>query len=172
LAQPPEQDLLLRVLSRPATMLELEDSEWDALLPRARVGRLLGRLAAQAIAGDLMDRLPQATQHQFRAATAVATHHANLVRWEVNRIERALAPLTLPILLLKGAAYVAAELPPATGRLVDDVDIMVRARASARCRRRCMRAGGSRSSAILTFSTTIGRGCMSFRPCATGIGAP
>jgi hypothetical protein len=106
-------------------MLELKDSEWDALLPRARAGRLLGRLAAQAIAGDLMDRLPQPTQHQFRAATGVATHHANLVRWEVNRIERALAPLALPILLLKGAAYVAAELPPATGRLVDDVDIMV-----------------------------------------------
>lgn len=121
----PEQDLLLKVLVRPPTMLELTDAEWDALLPRARVGRLLGRLAAEAITRDLVDRLPLKTQHHFLAATAVATHHVRLVRWELNRIDRALADLAIPVLLLKGAAYVAAELPPATGRLVTDVDIMV-----------------------------------------------
>jgi hypothetical protein len=121
----PEQDLLLRVLIRPAGMLELTDAEWDQLLPRARAGRLLGRLAAEATARDISARLPLKAQHHFRAAAAVATHHLRMVRWELNRIERALADLPMPILLLKGAAYVAAELPPARGRLVTDVDIMV-----------------------------------------------
>ena len=46
------------------------------------------------------------------------------MRWELNRIERALKHLRFPILLLKGAAYVAAGLP-ARGRLVSDIDIMV-----------------------------------------------
>jgi Uncharacterised nucleotidyltransferase len=124
-APQPEQDLLLRVLVRPPTMLELTAAEWDALLPRARVGRLLGRLAAEAVARDLMDHLPATTRHHFLAAAAVATHHLRLVRWELNRIDRALAGLAVPPLLLKGAAYVAAELPPAAGRLVTDVDIMV-----------------------------------------------
>lgn len=121
----PEQDLLLRTLVRPATMLELTDAEWDALLPRARAGRLLGRLAAEATALDISDRLPLKARHHLRAATAVAAHHLRMVRWELNRIERALAGLPIPMLLLKGAAYVAAELPPARGRLVTDVDIMV-----------------------------------------------
>jgi signal recognition particle subunit SEC65 len=121
----PEQDLLLRTLVRPATMLELTDAEWDALLPRARAARLLGRLAAEATARDMSDRLPLKARHHFRAAAAVATHHLRMVRWELNRIERALASLPVPILLLKGAAYVAAELPPARGRLVTDVDVMV-----------------------------------------------
>ena len=125
MAPPPEQDLLLGILIRPGAMLELTEAEWDTLLPRARAGRLLGRVAAEAIAADLIERLPRKTQHHLFAAAALATHHANLVRWELNRIERALAPLGVPILLLKGAAYVAAELPPATGRLVDDVDVMV-----------------------------------------------
>jgi len=36
-----------------------------------------------------------------------------------------LAPLDGPVLLLKGAAYVAAGLPPAPGRLFSDIDLMV-----------------------------------------------
>ena len=55
----------------------------------------------------------------------MAARHVGLVRWELNRIERALKHLQIPILLLKGAAYVAAGLPAARGRLVSDIDIMV-----------------------------------------------
>jgi len=47
------------------------------------------------------------------------------VRWEVRQIRAALAGLDLPLILLKGAAYAIADLPPARGRLFSDIDVMV-----------------------------------------------
>jgi hypothetical protein len=44
---------------------------------------------------------------------------------EIGHLRKALAPLGLPVLLLKGAAYFAAQLPPAAGRLFSDIDILV-----------------------------------------------
>jgi hypothetical protein len=54
----------------------------------------------------------------------VAAHNERTIRWELNRIERALRHLDIPIPQL-GAAGVAAGPLPAKGRLVSDVDIMV-----------------------------------------------
>jgi hypothetical protein len=121
----PEKDLLLDALSRPVPLADLTEAEWDALLPRARAGHLLARLGAQADANDLTDRLPERVRRHLAAAAALAARHERMVRWETNRIERALEPLDVPILLLKGAAYVALGLPAATGRLISDTDIMV-----------------------------------------------
>jgi Uncharacterised nucleotidyltransferase len=118
-------ELLLSVLVRPARMAELTEAQWDDVLPLARASHLLGRLAAEAQAHGLADRLPGGVRAQFGAATALAAHHERTLRWELNRLERALMHLRTPILLLKGAAYVAAGLPAARGRLVSDTDIMV-----------------------------------------------
>src|SRR5205085_11661497 len=38
---------------------------------------------------------------------------------------RALCPLGIPLILLKGAAYVAAGLPAGRGRLFSDIDVLV-----------------------------------------------
>jgi hypothetical protein len=120
-----DQDVLLRVLVQPATLVELNERQWDQLLPRARAARLLGRLAAEADMRGLMDSLPPKGRDHLSAAAALAAHHELRIRWELNRIRRALGKLAVPILLLKGAAYVAASLPPAKGRIVGDLDLMV-----------------------------------------------
>ena len=122
---PAESDLLLGILIRPARMAELSEAEWDKVLPLARATHLLARLASKAQEGDFADRLPNRVQVHLRAAAVVATHHARTISWELSRIERALRYLNVPILLLKGAAYVAARLPAAEGRFVGDIDIMV-----------------------------------------------
>jgi hypothetical protein len=123
---PAGPELLLGVLVRPALMAELSEAQWDDVLSLARASHLLARLAAEAQAHGLSDRLPSGVRGQFAGATAVAAHHERKVRWELNRIERALKHLRFPLLLLKGAAYVAACLPAARGRLVSDIDVMVR----------------------------------------------
>jgi Uncharacterised nucleotidyltransferase len=122
---PSSPELLLDVLIRPALMAELTEAQWDNVLPLARVNHLLARLAAEARACGLADQVPSRVRAQFIAAEAVAAHHERRIPWELNRIERALNHLQIPILLLKGAAYVAAGLPAARGRLVSDIDIMV-----------------------------------------------
>jgi hypothetical protein len=45
--------------------------------------------------------------------------------WEAEMARRALAPLDVPVILLKGTAYVAADLPSSIGRSIGDLDIMV-----------------------------------------------
>jgi Uncharacterised nucleotidyltransferase len=120
-----DPDHLLRVLVCPARMAALSDAQWNQILPLARASHLLGRLAFEAHDGGFADRLPIRAQAHFRAAAVVARHHARTVRWELNRIERALRQLEIPLLLLKGAAYVAVGLPASRGRLFSDIDIMV-----------------------------------------------
>ncbi len=122
---PADSELLLGLLISPAAIAALTEAEWGQVLPLARASHLLGRLASEAQALGLTERLPCRVRGHLDAAAAEATHNERTIRWELNRIERALRHLDVPILLLKGAAYVAAGLPAARGRSVSDVDIMV-----------------------------------------------
>jgi hypothetical protein len=61
----------------------------------------------------------------MRAAAIAAASSQTAVRFEINRVLRALAGFDAPLILLKGSAYVLAGLPPARGRFVGDVDLMV-----------------------------------------------
>jgi len=118
-------ELLLAALVRPRDLPTLDALRWDELLCRARNTRLLGRLGVEVERLDLLDRIPRKAADQIRAELALAAENARMVRFEVNRILRALRDVAVPVILLKGAAYVLADLPPAEGRLSSDVDIMV-----------------------------------------------
>ena len=118
-------ELLVGALSRPRDLPELGPSRWDELLCRARNTRLLGRLGTELEVLGLLDSIPGKAAEQIRAELNDAAENARMVRWEVDRISRALRDVGVPVILLKGAAYVLAGLPPAAGRLSSDVDIMV-----------------------------------------------
>ncbi len=118
-------ELVVEALARPRVLLDLSPTRWDELLCRARNTRLLGRLSAELEALGLLDSLPRQAVGQIRAELTAAEENARMVRWEVNRISRALRDVSAPVILLKGAAYVLAGLPPAAGRLCSDIDIMV-----------------------------------------------
>jgi hypothetical protein len=45
--------------------------------------------------------------------------------WEADRAQVALAPLGIPVVLMKGTAYVAAGLSAGQGRFIGDLDILV-----------------------------------------------
>ena len=45
--------------------------------------------------------------------------------WEAEMARRALAPLGVPVVLLKGTAFVAAGLAAGVGRSIGDLDILV-----------------------------------------------
>jgi len=94
-------------------------------LPAARQAGVLGRLYSRLAASDALAALPKPVLPHLEAGFAVAAEHERMIRWEVNRIQRALQDTAIPLTLLKGAAYVMAKLPFAQGRLASDVDIMV-----------------------------------------------
>lgn len=117
--------LLLTALRTPAALPALSLPDWDLLLRVARRARLLGRLEADLAVLGLLGAIPPKAAEHLRAARAVIAHRDTMIRWEVNRLLWALREVDVPLILLKGAAYVIAQLPPARGRLFADVDLLV-----------------------------------------------
>lgn len=111
--------LLVRAMRAPETLPA--DTDWTALISAARAEQMIGSLAF---------RLAGATVPE-RVAGLLAMHRADAQRtrvqalWEAEMARRALAPLGVPVVLLKGTAFHAAGLDAAQGRSVGDLDILV-----------------------------------------------
>ena len=121
----PAACLLLRVFREPEAARVLPDSDWDLLVRQGRRANVLGQLCVLLDERCLLGEVPASARDHLLSERIVATRHAASVRWEVNRILRALDPLSVPVILLKGAAYTMADLPPGRGRLFYDIDILV-----------------------------------------------
>ena len=118
--------MLRQALVTPEILGELSLAEWDQLLPQARAAGLLARLDILLRERRLSDKIPPQTIPHFIAARRIAQNEHCAMRWEVNRIARALRGIDgTPIVLLKGAAYAIRGLPNARGRISADVDILV-----------------------------------------------
>ena len=98
---------------------------WEALIGRAREAGLLATLASRIDASTGLGCVPAAPRAHFVAARHQCRAQHAAVRREGAEIARALVPLNTPVVLLKGAAYLMASLPPAEGRLFSDIDILV-----------------------------------------------
>lgn len=103
----------------------LRPAQWDTLLRQAHRADVLARLAVLLDEAALLEAVAPAPRVHLRAALAVARAQRGEVRREAALIAEALAELAIPVILLKGAAYVLAGLPAAQGRLFSDVDILV-----------------------------------------------
>ncbi|HEY0413062.1 MAG TPA: nucleotidyltransferase family protein [Allosphingosinicella sp.] len=112
--------LLVRLLADPADALA-EVRDWTSLLACAR---------AESLAGSLAFRLqglpvPPAAEPLLEDARQAAGQARTEALWEAEMARRALAPLGVPVILLKGTAYAAAGLAAAAGRSIGDLDILV-----------------------------------------------
>jgi len=99
--------------------------EWSLLLRQARPSGLIARLAWRIEEAGMLEAVPEPVRPHLAAECVLAAKHERDVRFEVRCLSEALAPLGIPLVLLKGAAYVMAALPPARGRLFRDIDILV-----------------------------------------------
>ncbi len=119
------RDLLSCTLRVPDTITHFSMSDWDRLVRQARATGLLARLAHRFRLHGLSDAIPLVARWHFDAAETLANKQQIAVRWELQQLRAALADLGSPLIVLKGAAYVAAQLPAAEGRLFNDIDILV-----------------------------------------------
>ena len=119
------RDLVSRIIRNPHGAADLSLREWDLLVRQARYARLAARIHHQLATFGELEHVPTGVLRHLESASIVAKRHAEALRWEVLQIQKALVRLGVPVLLLKGAAYTMAGLPPAAGRLFVDVDIMV-----------------------------------------------
>lgn len=119
------RDLLARVLADSARRPELSSRGWETLLAQAWQAGLIARLARHIVDHGWLADIPARPRAYLEGALLAAKRQEQEVRWEAECIRRALSDVDTPIVLLKGAAYVLADLPAAHGRLFSDVDVMV-----------------------------------------------
>jgi hypothetical protein len=121
----PSMNLLLDALREPRSMAALTPGEWDLLIRQARPADLLARLGALAQQAGVWDGLLSAPRAHLASAQRLAQRQHAELRHEVNHVAQALSALGLPVVVLKGAAYVLQDSQAALGRMVSDVDILV-----------------------------------------------
>lgn len=113
--------LVARALRDPASVLALDADGWTALLCAARAETLVGSLAhrVEGLA------IPAAAARVLADARAAAEQGRMAALWEAEMARRALAPSGMPVVLLKGTAFVASGLAAGQGRQIGDLDILV-----------------------------------------------
>lgn len=118
-------DLLSRTLRSPDAARAFSMGDWDLLLRQAHHAGLTSRLHHALRLAGCAEAIPGPARWHFEAADTLAARQQVAVRWEIAQVQKALGGAGIPLLLLKGAAYVAAGLPAAQGRLFNDLDILV-----------------------------------------------
>ncbi len=119
----PACDAFLLALRKPEAMADFDPATWDRVIRHARAAGLIGRLGV--LATPYSDRLLPPVRRNLETAVELAQQQQRAVLWELQQLSRALAHTPGPVLLLKGAAYAAATLAPAAGRIYSDVDLLV-----------------------------------------------
>ncbi|HEX8303009.1 nucleotidyltransferase family protein [Sphingomonas sp.] len=111
--------LLAEMLRDPAGSTRLGLAEWTALFAVARSEQLIGTLAVR-LQGLPM---PGEAERIVRDAIASAEQGRTAALWEAEMARRALGDM--PVVLLKGTAFIAAGLQAGRGRSIGDLDILV-----------------------------------------------
>lgn len=114
---------LIAALQAPGSLTRLDGRGWTTLMALARDHNLLGALAAACSAAAV--DVPVVVARHLEGAAQLALRQRQSVIWEAHQLQRALGGLGVPILLLKGAAYVMSDLGLGRGRTFGDIDILV-----------------------------------------------
>ncbi|GAB3289816.1 nucleotidyltransferase family protein [Parahaliea aestuarii] len=117
--------LLVDLLRAPERAARLSPAEWDVVIPQARQSHLLASLAARLWAAGVSGQVPAEVARHLGSAVVLQRKQCQGLAHELDHLRPALAEAGEPVLLLKGAAYITAGLPPAAGRLMSDIDILV-----------------------------------------------
>jgi hypothetical protein len=110
--------LLVRALRDPSSV---GDCDWPGLISAARAEQLIGSLAFRMEGRPV----PARVEAVFEASRRDAAYSRIQALWEAEMARRALTPLGVPVILMKGTAFHAANYDACIGRSVGDLDIMV-----------------------------------------------
>lgn len=125
LAPPPHLRTLIRLIVEPDAAESLNINDWDLVVRVAGNAELLGTLHGRLAHAGVLGAVPEAPRRHLAGAHAFYLHRAQMARYLLRGLARALDSLPEKRVLLKGAAYVAQGIPFSVGRMFDDVDLMV-----------------------------------------------
>jgi Uncharacterised nucleotidyltransferase len=137
----PSANLIAQALQNPACTASWSGDTWSVLVQQARKAGLLARLAQRLQHSGMATSCPVGVTGHFDAALRVSRAQQNEIQRELVFVQDALAGLSAPVVLLKGAAYAMAALPSAAGRVFGDIDLLVPKAALAQTETKLMLAG-------------------------------
>ncbi|MBB5685529.1 nucleotidyltransferase domain-containing protein [Sphingobium boeckii] len=112
---------LVDAMRDPGSIATLDADGWTGLIAAARAEQMIGSLAFR-LEGQA---LPIAVARMCEEARASSAEWRRTALWEAEMAHRALCPLGIPVVLMKGTAYVAAGLDAGVGRSIGDLDVMI-----------------------------------------------
>lgn len=115
---------LIPLLIAPNSAPGISDDAWNQIIRESRQSQTLGQLAAALRSANTIDLVPPAVQRHLHLAHITSQARSAAATAEISTIRRELTP-QIPIMLLKGCAYVAAGDLNGNGRLFSDIDLLV-----------------------------------------------
>jgi len=120
-----QSQLILNALLAPEKLSLLTLKEWDILICQARQTKLLATLYFLIQDHSIQAAIPVKVLEHLSWTKCIADEQTRAVLWEVHQIAQALSEEKIPLILMKGAAYVLAERNAANGRCFSDIDFIV-----------------------------------------------
>ena len=115
---------LITLLQTPANANKVAAAHWNLVLVQARQSMLLGQLAALLQRSGQLDQLLPAVRKQLELELLTARRRGESAVWELGVMRRAIEP-GVPVVVLKGCAYLVANDVNSTGRSFSDIDLLV-----------------------------------------------
>lgn len=134
-------NLLTRFLHDPAIVRDWQAADWNAFLPLARNARLLGRCLHLFRQHELIDSVPPRLLDQLHGALAQTRYVQGQALRELREVARIMKREDIPLVALKGVAYLAAGLPPSAWRNLSDIDLLVPEQDIGRAEQALQQAG-------------------------------
>ncbi|MFN0315719.1 MAG: nucleotidyltransferase family protein [Burkholderiales bacterium] len=117
---------VLSLWNLPSNAGTLTPGEWNSVIRVGRMARLLGSLHARIERSGQLQSVPQYAAFHLKSEWNLAAYRKQMIIRELRDIQLAVGTLKIPIIALKGAAYIVQQAHCAAGRAPSDVDIMVR----------------------------------------------
>ncbi len=115
---------LLIAARKPGFHYDASALEAATLIRQARAADLLAHLEV-ALHNRIDPKVSPRFQMHVEAARILAEKQRQNVNWEVEQIAKATRRIGVPMVLLKGSAYIARNIRAGRGRLLSDIDILV-----------------------------------------------
>jgi hypothetical protein len=117
--------LLIKVLKSPSIVVEFTSSQWQLLLREANASQLVGRVK-YLVEQQSEFIAPDYVSWHLASAYKIAEKQKKQAIIEFYEVSKALKNLNTQLVFLKGAAYIAKNLPCSFGRTFSDIDILVK----------------------------------------------
>lgn len=116
---------LIQLLQDHTLTSKLTTKEWELIIRQARAADLLAHLFFLTKENNSKGSIPRKALSHIESAYLISDKQRLTVHNEVFHLLQAFENSEIPLILLKGAAYITAKLQASNGRLLSDIDILV-----------------------------------------------